>query len=194
MEEMSSPKSLEEVIAGLQGFGLSEFEEILTIKVGEREVRLCISNLATEEEMTALVAVEEFKGYAWIQRVRIEILSRCLSKIDGVDLRRLQGAQRLVADKDGVQRDIQVVLRNLLLGWGQEVVLVLWKVLMTHCQTIEQRLFDQFPDSAVMTEYEKRFVEQAMREIEAQNAEQVREQLADLYEPSVDDQNSDEGK
>jgi hypothetical protein len=179
--------SLDQVVADLRGFGIEDFEEILTIKSGSKEVQLRIANLPTEEEMNSLFSVEEFKGYAWVQHIKCEILSRSISWINGIDIRSLTLASRLVTDpKDGLQKDIQVVLRNLLMGWGQEIVGVLWKVLMTHAQRITDSLYAQFPDSAVMTEFEKRFMEQAQAEIEQATVDNIREQISEMYDPEID--------
>jgi hypothetical protein len=183
----NAPKSLDEVIAGLKGFGIEDFEEILTIKSGNREVHLRLSNIPTEDELNALIATEDCKGHLWVQTIKCEILSRAISYMEGVNLRTLPGDKRIVLDpKDGMQKDIQVVLRNLLMGWGQELVGVLWKVLMTHAQAIEERLINQFPDAALMTEYEKRFMEIALKEIEEQNKTVISETVAELYNPEVD--------
>jgi hypothetical protein len=181
--------SIDEIVAALTGFGITDFEEILTVKVGPRELRLRIANLPTEEEMNSLFAVEEFKGYAWVQHIRCEILSRAISWINGIDIRSLTSTQRMVVDptdKEGVQKDIQVVLRNLLMGWGQEFVGVLWKVLMVHAQRITDKLYEQFPDSAIMTEYEKRFMEHAQEEIEQATADNIRQQISEMYDPEID--------
>src|SRR5208282_4519138 len=70
------PTSLEDVILGLRGFGIEENEEILTFVASGRTIRIRISNIPTEQEMQALIATEEFKGYAWVQRIRCDILSR----------------------------------------------------------------------------------------------------------------------
>jgi hypothetical protein len=182
------PQSLEEVISGLQGFGIEDFEEILTLKSAGRTIRLRLSNIATEDEMVALMAVEGQKGYAWTQRVKCEVLSRAVSWIAvgengaGTSIRTLTPAQRSVTDPtDGQQKDVQVVLRNLIVGWGEEIQGVLWKVFMLHCQNIEDRLTQAFPDSAKMTEVEKRFMAQAMKEIEDATAEQIRETVAEIF-------------
>jgi hypothetical protein len=182
---MENKLSLQDIVDGLKGFGLEDFEETLNIKVGARTINLRISNIPTEDEMAALLAVEEYKGYAWIQRVKCEILSRSITYIDGITLKQLTPVQRLIVDPtshDGVQRDIQIVLRNLLLGWGQELVGVLWKVLMTHASRIEDALIQQFPDSAVMTELEKRFFENAYQQIDEQNEKLVKESLEEMYD------------
>jgi hypothetical protein len=184
----ATPQSMDEVIAGLQGFGIEDFEEILTLKSAGRTVRLRLSNIATEDEMVSLMAVEGQKGYAWTQRIKCEILSRAISWIAvgekgaGINIRTLKPEQRAVTDpKDGVQKDIQVVLRNLIVGWGEEIQGVLWKVFMVHCQTIEDRLTQAFPDSAKMTEVEKRFLAQAMKEIDEETTEQIRETVAEIF-------------
>jgi len=183
----TAPQSLDEIIGSLKGFGIEEFEEILTLKTGKREVRIKISNIPTTDEMSATLAAEEFKGYSWVKRVKVEILSRAISWIDGHDIRNLPVEKRFVTDPttDKVV-DIQVALRNLIMGWGQELLEVLWKVLMTHSQRMEDRLREQFPDSATMTEVEQRLFEQARKQIEETNKVIVQEAVAKLYDPDMD--------
>jgi hypothetical protein len=179
--EQVVPKSLEEVIAGLKGFGIEEFEEILVLDAGGQTVKIRISNIPSEDEMAALMAVEGVKGYLWVQKVKCEIISRAISWIDGVPIRKLTGKSRFVTDPtDGIQKDIQVVLRNLLLGWGQEIMNVLWKVVCVHSQRIEERLASKFPDSAVMTDVEKRFLERALRDIDEHSSSIIASQLETL--------------
>jgi len=182
------PKSLDEVIAGLKGFGVKEFEEILTIKCGGKEVRIRISNIPTTDEMMAVMAADTLKGYLWIKRVKVEILSRAITWVNGVSLRDLPPEKRLVADPTdkGVQRDVQAVLRNIILGWGQEITEILWKVLMTHSQRIEEELGKQFPDNAVMTETERRLFEQARKEIGEAEKVIAMEAVAKLYDADID--------
>jgi len=182
-----APKSLDEVIAGLRGFGIEEFEEILTIKCKGRNLRVKISNIPTTEEMLSIQAVEEFKGYLWIKRVKVELLSRAITWIDGIDMRALKPDERFVPDPtdEGKVRDIQVVLRNVIMGWGQELTEVLWKVLMTHSQNIEDRMKAQFPDSAVITEVEQRLFEQAKKQLDEANKVIIEEQVAKLYDPNI---------
>lgn len=182
--QAQSPVSIDDIISGLRGFGIEDNEEILTIKASGKEHTLRISNIPTEDEMTALLAVEDSKGYAWVQRVKIEILSRAISYIDGISIRTLAPAQRLVKDPTDrltLRKDIQVVLRNILGGWGQEVTNILWKVLMVHSQKIEDRLIASFPESAIMTEVEKRFFEQALKEIEEVNKAVITEEVTNLF-------------
>jgi len=178
------PKSIDDIISGLRGFGIEDNEEILTIQASGRKHTLRISNIPSQEEMMALLAVEDFKGYAWVQRVKIEILSRAISYIDGISVRILTPAQRLVkdpTDNAAVKKDIQVVLRNILAGWSQEVTNILWKVLMVHSQKIEDRLISSFPESAVMTEVERRFFEQALKEIDEVNKAVITEEVSNLF-------------
>lgn len=183
------PANLDEVIAGLKGFGIEELEEILTIKCrGRQDARLRISNLPTAAEMQAVMAADELKGYLWIKRVKVELLSRSITWVGvgegaGVSVRDLPDDRRWCRDPTdgGKVKDVQVVLRNLLLGWGQEITEILWKVLMTHAQNIENRMAEQFPDSATMTEVEARLFEQARRQIDDQAQIIVQEQVAKLY-------------
>jgi hypothetical protein len=184
----ATPQTLDDVVAGLQGFGIEEFEEILTLKSAGKTMRIRMANIATDDEMVALMAIEGQKGYAWTQRIKCEILSRAISWISfgensaGVNIRTLAPAQRIATDpKDGQQKDIQVVLRNLITGWGEELTGVLWKVFMVHCQAIEDRLTQAFPDSVTMTEVEKRFMAAALKEIEDTTKDQIRETVAEIF-------------
>jgi hypothetical protein len=180
-----SPKSLEEVISGLKGFGIEEFEEILTIKCKNRDLRIKIANIPTSDEMLSVQAADEFKGYLWVKRVKVELLSRAISWIEGIDLRNLPLERRFmpdITDKDKPLRDYQVVLRNLIMGWGQELVEVLWKVLMTHSQNIEDRLKEQFPDNATLTEVERRLFERARKQIDEANKAILDEQVSARYD------------
>jgi len=190
----TTPQSLEEIISGLKGFGIEDFEEILTLKAKGKEIRIKISNIPTTDEMSATLAAEEFKGYSWVKRVKVEILSRAISWIDGYDIRKLSQEKRYVTDPtDGQVRDVQVCLRNLIMGWGQELTEVLWKVLMTHSQRMEDRMKEQFPDSATMTEVEQRLFEQARKQIEEVNKVIVQEAVAKLYDPELDGPLTDAG-
>lgn len=192
-----NPLSLDDVIAGLKGFGIEDFENIITITLKSgRKLQLRISNIPTNDEMSALMAVEGNKGYLWVKAVKIEILSRAISWINGKSLRNLTQEQRLVVDptdtvdEEGkprkVVRDIQVVLRNLIKGWGEELIEVLWKVLMTHSQRIEDQLRASLPESALMTEVEARLFEQARAQIDAATDQIIQESVAKLYDPDLD--------
>lgn len=179
------PKSLDEVIASMRGFGLEDCEEILNFEASGRKMSLRISNIPTDSEMMALLAAEEFKGYAWVQRIRCEILSRAITWADGINIRNLTEEQRMVTDptsKDGVKCDIQVALRNILLGWGQEVLQTLWKILMVHSDKIEKRMQKSFPESTLMTEVERRFFDAALKEIRDAGKEVIEETVSKAME------------
>lgn len=188
------PQSLEEVVAGLKGFGIEELEEILTIKSGKGpEVKLRLANVPTTDEMLAVQAADDLKGYLWIKRVKVELLSRSISWVGlgpgtGISIRDLPADKRFVPDPTdkGQVKDVQIVLRNLILGWGQEVSEILWKVLMTHSQNIENRLSEQFPESAVMTDVERRLFEQARQQIDEETKIIVQDQVAKLYDAELD--------
>lgn len=177
-----TPENINDILADLKGFGIEDFEDVITMQSGEKTVQLKISNVPTEQERLALIAVEEFKGYNWLQEVKCEILSRSISWINGIQIRSLTPAQRLVKDpNDDSDRDIQVVLRGIIKGWGQEFMQVLWKVLMVHSQSIEDRLLASFPDAATMTATEARLTERAHREIEAETKTVIEEQVTALF-------------
>ena len=198
MEEMDkqatlAPQSLDEVLNALKGYGLEESEEILTFESLGKTVKLRISNIPTEQEMKALLAAEEFKGYAWIQRIRCEILSRAITWVNGIGIRQLPEAQRLVTDPTtGEKSDIQEAMRNILLGWGQEVVLTLWKVLMVHSDKIEKRMQASFPDSLLMTEVEKRFYETALKEIQDANKDIIEDAAAKALEEGLEKEGAEQ--
>jgi hypothetical protein len=131
----------------------------------------------------SLLAVEDLKGYLWMQQVKKELISRSVSWINGVDLRALKPVERLVTDPtDGLPKDIQVVIRELLGTWGQEIVNILWRILMVHAQSIEERLLEQFPDAALMTDAERRYTERVTQEIEAEAHEVLLERVGRLYD------------
>jgi len=193
----AEPTSLEDVIKGLKGFGIEENEEILTFVASGRTVRIRISNIPTEQEMQALLASEDFKGYTWVQRIRCEILSRAITYIDGINITELSESQRIIPDpttKEKSKRDIQVVLRNVLLGWGQELLTTLWKLLMVHSDKIEKRLKDSFPESAIMTEVERRFFDVALKEIEDATKAVVTDAIAETLEGELTEADKTEFK
>jgi hypothetical protein len=102
---------------------------------------------------------------------------------EGFDIRKLQGKERLVPDPTdrNVFRDVQEVLRNVMLGWGQELLTVLWKVLMVHCDRIEKRLQNSFPESTISTEIERRYMEAAWREIEESSRAVIHDTMEELF-------------
>ena len=183
--EQAPPKSLDDVVAGLKGFGIEEFEEILTLKSKAGDLRLKIANVPTSDEMLAVQAADELKGYLWIKRVKVELISRSITWLDGLDIRNLPPEKRFVADPtdpNRAARDIQVVLRNLMMGWGQELVETLWKVLMTHSQNIEDRLKNEFPQNAITTEAEARLIERARKQMDTAFQNIRDEAVAVLYD------------
>jgi hypothetical protein len=187
-EELASqvqeaPKSLDDVIAGLKGFGIEEVDGIISLKSGPYRVDLRLSNIPTADEMSSLLASEEFKGYLWIRNIKIEILSRAISWIGGRSIRNLKPEERFVPDPtDGNKlKDIQVVLRNLIKTWGQEITETLWRILMVHSQRIEDRLKEAFPDSVVMTDIERRLFTDAMSYVEAVQKEVIEEEAEQKF-------------
>jgi hypothetical protein len=174
--------TLDSIVAGLVGFGIEDCSEPIVIESNGRTVELFFANIPTEEERLALLAVEELKGYTWMQQVKLEVLSRSISRLNGVSIRGLVGPARIVVDpKDGTRKDIQVVIRELIGGWGQEVVAVLWKLLMVHAQNIEDRLYGSFSDIQKNTEVERRYLERAEKEIEDITRDVITEQINGLF-------------
>lgn len=178
--EVSTPKSFDEILMGLKGFGIEENEQILTFESAGKVVSLRIANIPTEQEMKALLAAEELKGYAWVQRIRCEILSRAVTWVNGITIGQLTPEERIVPDptaKDKIKADVQVVLRNIFLTWGQEVLQTLWKILMVHQDKIEKRMQKDFPESTLMTEVERRFFEAALKEIHDASRDVIEDSL-----------------
>ena len=166
--------TLDQIISDLKGFGIEDIQEPIIIRSKGQVVQMKLSNIPTEDELMTLLATEEYKGHAWIARVKGEILSHSISWLNGTNLRDKKDS--IVIDPtSGEEVIFHVALRNMLMGWGQEVINVLWKILMVHCQQLEDRLFESLPDSQVMTDVEKRFISQAMQEIEAAQREVYRD-------------------
>jgi hypothetical protein len=184
-QEEAIPKSLEEIIFNLKGWGIEDFEDVLTLRCKGKDLRIKIANIPTSDEMFAVQAADDFKGYLWIKRVKVELISRAISWIDGIDIRNLPNEERFVpdpTDSNKTVRDIQVVLRNTIMTWGQELVESLWKVLMNHSQNIEDRLKSEFPQNALMTEVEARLIERARKQMD-ESFQVIRdEQVAALYD------------
>lgn len=183
--EQAPPKTLDDVVAGLKGFGIEEFEEILTLKSKSGDLRIKIANVPTSDEMLAVQSADDLKGYLWIKRVKVELLSRSITWMDGLDIRNLEPEKRYVqdpTDPNKAVRDIQTVLRNLMLGWGQELVETLWKVLMTHSQNIEDKLRAEFPQNAIMTEVEARLIERARKQMDSTFQSIREEAVSALYD------------
>jgi hypothetical protein len=177
------PASLDEIFNDLQGFGLEECDEIITIASGPKNLRIRFSNISTVEDLTSHLAAEEKKGYEHFQTIKAEILSRAITWVNGVDLRKLEGSARLVTDPRSKQRrDFQTVMRDTILGWGSEVMQLLWKALMVHIQKIEDRLFESLPIATVMTDVERRYLDRLEKEIEAQTQDVLRDRIEQLVD------------
>ena len=65
---------------------------------------------------------------------------------------------------------------------------VLWKVLMVHSQFIETRLFESFPQAAVMTEVERRYFDR----IEKQMAQFTKDALTEGVDQVMNDEEAEE--
>jgi hypothetical protein len=146
--------------------------------------------MPTDEEIAALLSSEDYKGYAWIQRIRVEILSRSISWIDGVDIHALRSKGTPIKDADGTFRDIQVVLRSIIMGWGQELVMTLWKIAMVHSDKIEKRYQSEFPDSTLMTDVERRFMETVLKEFEDSNKDVIVDSMNQMLELEKEKENN----
>jgi hypothetical protein len=175
-EVAQEPLALDDIIASLEGFGVEENEDLLTLKVGGRSVRLRISNLPVEEEIIGSTKAEEYKGPAWINFMKCQLLARAITWIDGA---KITPTTYVMHPKTGDSVQAAVALADIIQSWGTTVVGVLWKILMVHTQRIEDRLIQSFPDSVIMTEVEKRFFDRALAEMEEMNRDLVKETMLD---------------
>jgi hypothetical protein len=188
-----APASIDDVLKDLRSFGIEEFEEVLTLTIDGKKLRLKLANVPVEADILAMLAVEEKKNYQFFQGIKLELLSRSITWINGVDIRSMSKKERLVnCPVNGVPCDIQVALRNVIQSWGLEVMQVLFKVLMVHSQTIENRLFDEFPDAAVLTNVERRYRERIERDLEEQTRQVLTEQVDELMSIDVPGDETDE--
>ena len=101
-----TPASLADVLADLRGFGIEEFEEILTMDISGKKLQIKMSNVPTDQDLIAMLAVEGTKGYVFFQEIKVELLSRAVTWINGVDIGKLQGKDRLVIDRQGHNREL----------------------------------------------------------------------------------------
>lgn len=188
-----TPANLSEVLDDLQGFGIEECEEILTVTSGKRTMRFKFSNISTDEDLQSNLATEEAKGYEHFQRIKAEILSRAISWINGVDLRALEGPSRLVLDPTtGDKVDFRAGLRRTILSWGVEVMQVMWKMLMVHVQSIEDRLFESLPDDAVMTQVEIRYRDRMAKELEEITRDTLSQRIGELIDQEPPEETAEE--
>ena len=180
------PLTINEILADLRGFGIEDTEELISLNIGGKTVSLRLSNIPSEWEVRSLIASEGMKGHAWVIQIKCEILSKAISWINGVSLR--DDASMFVLNPiTGEEGNIRPVLRDMLRGWGQEAVNVLWKVLMVHCQGLEDRLFKSLPDASIMTEVEKRYMDNAIEELIAINRDALKEQVQAIVTPMGDE-------
>lgn len=182
-----TPTNISDVLADLQGFGIEECEEILTITSGKQMIRWKFSNISTDDDLEANLATEETKGYDHFQRIKADILSRAISWMNGVDLTKLEGTARLVLDpKTGEKVDFRVGLRRTILSWGVEIMQLMWKALMVHVQSIEDRLFESLPEAAVMTEVERRYRDRVEKELEEVTRDVLQPRIAALFDQEIE--------
>jgi hypothetical protein len=177
--EQTPPMSIDDLLADLQGFGVEECEELLTFETKKRKVLLRITNLATEDEVTALLRAEASKGPGWINEIKVQCIARAIVEIDGV---KITPDMYVLDPIVGEQVQAKVALTNVVRSWGTVLVGVIWKILMVHTQRLEDRLFESFPQSVVMTDVEKRFMERAMEELEEMGRAAVRDTLEKIVE------------
>lgn len=176
---MDSMTNLEfdQLLSDIQGFGISSNEDLITINVRGRELKLQIANISPDDEIFAMERATGLKGYAWVQRMRCEILAKAITAINGVRVDTVPYSVDPLDPNKG-ERPTRLILVDLLAGWGQEVVLVLWKIYLVHCQNLENELLEQLPDAQVMTEVEKRFMDRISAELEAIGVQAITETAA----------------
>jgi len=166
--DVLTPVEINSILSDITGFGITDTEEIITMTVKGREVRLRLSTVSPDDEVQALIANLEIRGHAWVHQMRCDILSRSITWINGVAC----GPTTFATDPYlGEDRPVRAILRDILGKWGKEAVLILWKVYMVHCQRVEDSLIDQLPDSTIMTQVEARFMAQIADELKAMGVE-----------------------
>ena len=173
VQESMDPMVLDALLVDLKGFGITDCEEIITIEMATRRVRLRISNVSNEDEIMSMLRADGVKGYPWIQQVRCEILARAITWIDGNVI--TDTTYAMDPYQKGVERPVRLILVDLIRKWGQEVVLALWKIYMVHCQRLEDNLSEQLPDSQLMTEAERRFMSRIEDELVAAGVSGIQE-------------------
>lgn len=167
-----SQEALDALLLDIKGFGIKDNEEIITMTVGGRRLQLRITNLSNEDEIFSMLRSEGLKGYPWIHRTRCELLARAITWINGVTID--EGLYANDPYGEG-QRPVRLILVDTLLRWGQEAVLVLWKIYMVHCQRIEDSLMEQLPDAQILTETERRFLRRMEDELAELGAAAIQE-------------------
>jgi hypothetical protein len=177
--------NLNNLLNELRGVGITELETPLPFPTPNGTVTVTISNISTEKEIESLLASEDFKGHHWMQRIKCEILSRALTSINGIKLSEIQ--EPFVQDPADPSKTIHIrtALRNQFFTWGPEALQMAWKIYMVHCQNLEDKLFDSFPEASVMTEYEKKFFERTIQVVEEFNREMMQELTEDTEAPAT---------
>ena len=160
------------LLEDLKTFGITDSEDIISIRVKDRTVRLQVANVSNYDEIQASLRAEEFKGSNWIQTMRCEILARAVVMIGDVRVKVVPYAKNpYTLEEEPTTR----VLADMFAHWGQEVTLVLWKVYMVHCQKQEDALLDQLPDAVIATEVERRYLMRIKEELEARTLDALQE-------------------
>jgi hypothetical protein len=157
-----SPEDVAAILADLKTFGIADNEEIITLTVKGKKVNIRVANVSNDDEIFSQIRTEGLKGFAWVQRMRCEILARAVTWLNGVNLAEVEYALDPYSKEE---RPIRLILADMFMKWGQEAILVLWKIYMVHCQRIEDSLTEQLPDSLVMTEVERRFMDRIGEEL-----------------------------
>ena len=180
---------MDALLADLKSFGITDTEEIITMNVRDKQVRLQVANISNYDEIYGMLRAEDLKGYAWIQRMRCEILAKAIVRINEVDLRKIDFAKDPYTGED---KPVRTILVDMFGHWGQEVVLVLWKVYMNHCQKLEDDLLEQLPDAQIMTHVEQRFLDRVGEELAARSAAVIQETEALVASGASDEEVSPE--
>ena len=160
------------LLEDLKTFGITDSEDIITIVVKDKKVRIQVANVSNYDEIQASLRAEEFKGSNWIQTMRCEILARAVVMLGDFRVKDVPFARNPYTQEE--EPTIRV-LSDMFLHWGQEATLVLWKVYMVHCQKQEDALLGQLPDAAISTEVERRYLERVKEELEARTLDALQE-------------------
>ena len=168
MSELEEPTAMTDldmntILEDLKFFGIEDHEEVLTMTVKGKTVRLRLSNISNEDEIWSMNRASELKGYAWVQGIRCEILANAVTWINGLSVASVPYAKCPIT---GEERETKAILADMFrMKWGQEAVLVLWKIYMIHCDNMEKRLLDQLPAASISTDTERRFMERVGEEL-----------------------------
>jgi hypothetical protein len=167
LNPLMSSAELDGILDELKSFGIADTEDIITMEIRGKKVQLRLATISDDDDMFAQSRSADYKGYMWVQRMRAEILARAITWMNGVQLSLIPYS---TDPYTGEQRDTKLILADVLMKWGQQATLALWKCYMVHCQKIENNLIDQLPDSALQTEAEQRFLNRIQEELVAASA------------------------